>query len=95
MSQLYLVLVAYDIADPRRLRRVARVLEAAGDRVQKSVFECGLSADALKALRCRLRQIIDPRQDHILIQPVCTHCRSAITWQGKAPAASTEPFWIV
>src|SRR5207302_53333 len=33
-----LYLVAYDVADPRRLRRVARVLERAALRVQKSVF---------------------------------------------------------
>ncbi len=95
MSKLYLVIVSYDIADPRRLNRVAKVLEAAGTRIQKSVFECGLSPDALSALRLRLRRLIDPAEDHILITPICAHCRHHIHWQGKLPDASGEPYWIV
>jgi CRISPR-associated protein Cas2 len=33
-----LFLIAYDIADPKRLRRVARAMEKWGTRCQKSVF---------------------------------------------------------
>ena len=95
MSQPYLVIVCYDIADPRRLNRVAKTLEAVGVRVQKSVFECGLTPDALPALRLRLRRLIDPSEDHILIAPVCMRCRYQICWQGKLPDASTAPYWIV
>ncbi len=36
-------LIAYDIADPRRLRKVCKVMEAYGDRLQYSVFLCDLS----------------------------------------------------
>lgn len=95
MSVPGLVLVAYDIADPRRLRRVAKTLEAVGERIQKSVFECGLTPDGLIALRLRLRRLIDPQEDHILIQPLCERCRANILWQGKPPAPETEPFWII
>ncbi|MGZ0020559.1 CRISPR-associated endonuclease Cas2 [Nitrosomonas sp. wSCUT-2] len=95
MSEIYLVVVSYDIAHPYRLNRVAKVLEAAGVRVQKSVFECGLTPDALKALRLRLRRLIDPAEDHILIIPVCMRCRHHICWQGKLPDASTAPHWII
>jgi len=35
-------LVCYDIAHPKRLRRVARTLESFGTRLQYSVFECPL-----------------------------------------------------
>lgn len=95
MSERYLVLVAYDIADPRRLRRVAEALEEVGERVQKSVFECGLSAAGLAALRARVRQLIDAEEDRVLFQPLCNACRHRITWQGKPPPAATEAFWIV
>lgn len=95
MSAPSLILVGYDIADPRRLRRVADALEAVGDRVQKSVFECGLTPDGLHALRLRLRQIIDTSEDHVLIQPICKRCRAGIGWQGKPPPASCEPFWVI
>ena len=37
-----LTLLAYDIADPKRLSRVAKVCEDYGVRVQYSVFECHL-----------------------------------------------------
>jgi CRISPR-associated protein Cas2 len=95
MSDLYLVIISYDIADPRRLNRVAKLLEAAGERIQKSVFECGLTYDALLALRLRLRRAIDPTEDHILIIPVCARCRQHIHWQGKLPDAQSAPYWIV
>ena len=32
--------IAYDITDPKRLARVAKVCEAYGMRVQYSLFEC-------------------------------------------------------
>jgi hypothetical protein len=35
-------LVAYDISDPKRLSRVARVCKDYGIRVEYSVFECDL-----------------------------------------------------
>ena len=95
MSERHLVLVAYDIADPRRLQRVAHALEAVGDRVQKSVFECGLTPDGLIALRERLRTLIDPQEDHILLQPLCPRCRHTLVWQGKPPPAESEAFWVV
>lgn len=95
MTQYHLVLIAYDIAHPKRLRRVAKALEAAGDRVQKSVFECGLTRDGLLALRQRLRRLIDPNEDQILIQPICHRCRQDMHWQGKPPAPETDLFWIV
>ncbi len=95
MSKYYLIIISYDIAHPRRLSRVAKALESVGIRIQKSVFECGLTPDALIALRLRLRQIIDPAEDHILITPICARCRYHIGWQGKLPDVSTAPYWIV
>src|SRR4051794_37111107 len=36
-------LMAYDFSDPKRLRRVCKVMEAYGERLQYSVFLCDLS----------------------------------------------------
>ena len=65
-----LVLVAYDIqtADEhgrRRLRRVAKICESVGLRVQDSVFECILDAAQLRHLQERIKQEIDPKTDQI------------------------------
>ena len=54
-----LVLVCYDVstetkAGRRRLRRVARVCEGTGQRVQKSVFECQVDVAQFETLERRL-----------------------------------------
>ena len=63
-----LVLVCYDVstettAGRRRLRRVARVCESMGQRVQKSVFECQLNVAKFETLERELLAEIDPKQD--------------------------------
>lgn len=63
-----LVLVCYDVntettAGRRRLRRVAKVCEGTGQRVQKSVFECQIDQARFEDLECRLLAIIDPGLD--------------------------------
>jgi CRISPR-associated protein Cas2 len=88
-------IVAYDIADPKRLRKVAQQLEDAGERVQKSIFEVALSADERKRLERRLANSITHDEDHVLLHPVCTTCRARTLWQGLSPGPDHEPFWIV
>ena len=61
---MMLVVVAYDVnteneAGRRRLRRVARVCEGRGQRVQKSVFECLVDAGQWVVLRRDLAKEID------------------------------------
>ena len=63
-----LVLVCYDVsteskAGRRRLRRVAKVCESTGQRVQKSVFECQLDIAQFETLERDLLAEIDPQQD--------------------------------
>jgi len=63
-----LVLVCYDVstetkAGRRRLRRVARVCESTGQRVQKSVFECQLDVAKFESLERELLAEIDPKMD--------------------------------
>lgn len=63
-----LVLVCYDVstetkAGRRRLRRVAKVCESTGQRVQKSVFECQLDVAKFETLERELLAEIDPTMD--------------------------------
>lgn len=65
-------LVAYDVATEtaegrKRLRRVAQVCEAHGQRVQKSVFECTLKEAELEELKHRLFRVIDKDEDSLRI----------------------------
>lgn len=63
-----LVLVCYDVNTEtregrRRLRRVAKVCESTGERVQKSVFECQVNLMQMEELQRRLLEEINESQD--------------------------------
>jgi CRISPR-associated protein Cas2 len=65
-----LVIVCYDVntetrAGRRRLRRVAKVCEGIGQRVQKSVFECRLDLMQLEELERRLLAEIELKTDNL------------------------------
>lgn len=63
-----LILVCYYVSTEtkegrRRLRRVAKVCESTGQRVQKSLFECKLDVKQFETLERKLLAEIDPSQD--------------------------------
>jgi CRISPR-associated protein Cas2 len=57
--------IAYDISEDSRRARVAAVLQAYGDRVQRSVFVCLLEAGVLQEIRDRVSAIINPGTDSV------------------------------
>lgn len=59
-------LVSYDICDPKRLRRVAKVLEGFGVRLQYSVFECPLDDLRLAQAKAALQPVINHDEDQVL-----------------------------
>lgn len=66
------LLVAYDVntetnEGKRRLRKVAEVCLAYGQRVQKSVFECSLNEMQIISFKHRLLQCIDEQEDSLRI----------------------------
>lgn len=60
-------LVAYDIADPKRLRRVAKVCEGYGFRIQFSVFECPLDGLMVQKLLGDLQEQMNLDEDQVLL----------------------------
>lgn len=76
-------IVAYDIANPKRLRKVARTCEDFGLRKQFSVFVCRLSPTDLVRLRSRLYDIIDLDHDQVLFIPLCKRCSDLIEALGR------------
>lgn len=66
------VLLAYDVATDtaagrRRLRKVAQLCVAHGQRVQKSVFECDLTDGQLEELLYRLLAVINDGEDSLRV----------------------------
>lgn len=67
-----LIIICYDVntetsAGRRRLRRVAKVCESTGQRVQKSVFECKVNLMQFEELERRLIEEMDLNQDCLRI----------------------------
>lgn len=64
-NQAHLYLVAYDIANPKRLARVHSVLKRQGLPLQYSVFTLVIKRKALLRLMSVLTGLIHPGQDDI------------------------------
>ena len=80
-------IVAYDISDPKRLRKVATVCEDFGYRKQYSVFLCRLSPTDMVRLRGRLYDLIDLKADQVLFIPLCPRCVNGIEALGRPAEA--------
>ncbi|NWG32397.1 MAG: CRISPR-associated endonuclease Cas2 [Rhodocyclaceae bacterium] len=87
----FLVIVCYDVVTEtregrRRLRRVARICEGVGQRVQKSVFECRIDAAQFDELERRLLAEIEPQEDCLrfyrLTEPVRLHVKEYGTFRA-------------
>jgi CRISPR-associated protein Cas2 len=70
LNEPQLCLICYDIADPKRLSRVHRLLKEEGIPMQYSVFTARLSAKKLDRLLDGLLRRIDPRADDVRIYPL-------------------------
>jgi CRISPR-associated protein Cas2 len=63
-------LIAYDVADPKRLARVHRYLKSKAVPVQYSVFVTRASAVQIGAIRSALAKLIDLKTDDVRIYQV-------------------------
>jgi len=90
-----LVLVCYDVntedrAGRRRLRRVAKVCEGTGQRVQKSVFECQVNLAQMEDLERRLLNEIDLDTDCLRLYRMADTRGCEVREHGKFKATDFE-----
>lgn len=95
-----LIIVAYDVSTEtregrKRLRRVAKICEGTGQRVQKSVFECKVNLMQYEELERRLLAEIDEKEDNLrlyrLTEPVELHVKE----YGKFKAVDFDGSLII
>jgi CRISPR-associated protein Cas2 len=70
-----LVIVCYDVntetrAGKKRLRRIAKICEAVGQRVQQSVFECRINRIQFEQLERNLLSEINPAEDNLRLYQI-------------------------
>ena len=90
-----LVIVTYDVSTEtregrRRLRRVAKLCEGVGQRVQKSVFECQVDLLRFEELERRLLEEIDKEEDNLRIYRITEPTRLHVREYGCFRAVDFE-----
>lgn len=90
-----LVIVCYDVNTEtregrRRLRRVAKVCESTGQRVQKSVFECQVTLAQMEALERRLLAEIELAHDCLRLYRLADTKGCEVREHGKFKALDFE-----
>ena len=89
-----LMVVAYDVnttdtAGQKRLRKVAKLCEQYGLRVQNSVFEVLVDAAQLATLKANLSGVIDHDQDSVRFYRLGNHYQNRIATMGRTGPVQT------
>jgi CRISPR-associated protein Cas2 len=87
--------VAYDVADDRRRRAVARILGGCGRRVQESVFECRLTPGEWRWVRRRVGRVVERESDSVRWYPACLGCRGRLAHLDVSPGVGQGGHVIV
>lgn len=95
-----MVLVTYDVRTEtaegrRRLRRISRVCQNYGQRVQFSVFECLVDPAQWVAFRASLTSEIDPDDDSLRFYFLGSEWKRRVEHVGAKPAYDPEGPLIV
>jgi len=84
------VVVAYDIADDSRRRKISKTLEQYGVRCNESVFECLLSLSRIGKMKQKLLKLANDREDIILYYYLCLPCTMKRESIGPKPSFDPE-----
>lgn len=68
------LLIAYDIQDDKRRKKISDILEAFGYRVNFSVFEISISKTKYAKLLRHLQEILAKKEDSLRIYHICENC---------------------
>ncbi len=85
----------YDIANPKRLTKVAKTLENFGIRIQYSFFQCEISKNQVEKLKKALLKQIDTKQDKLFIYPLCEKCSQKVKTDGLGKILKITTFEII
>lgn len=90
-------IVAYDIGNSRRWRRVFKAMHGFGEWLQLSVFQCRLSGRRRAELETTLRELIKAGEDHVLVVDIGPADKTsvAITSIGKSYSAISREAVVI
>jgi len=87
------VVIAYDIRKDSTRASLAALLQAYGDRIQRSVFLLTVSSEELEKLKERIELLVDLEEDSVYVFRQCSLC-----WEGRECIGQAHPpeptlFW--
>ncbi|GAC40767.1 CRISPR-associated endonuclease Cas2 [Paenibacillus popilliae] len=90
-----LVLITYDVrtttsAGQRRLRRVSKLCQNYGQRVQNSVFECNVDAAQLASLKIQLVDLIEQKEDSLRFYQLGNNYKNKVEHIGVKESIDME-----
>ncbi|TGA97526.1 CRISPR-associated endonuclease Cas2 [Sporolactobacillus shoreae] len=90
-----LVLITYDVstvttAGQKRLRKVAKICQNYGQRVQNSVFECIVDATQFTTLKIELTAIIDVSRDSLRFYQLGKNYKNKVEHIGAKDSINLE-----
>lgn len=77
------MIVTYDIANPKRLNKVAKIMLDYGVRVQKSIFEVTVNNTVFVEMKARVENVIVTDDDGVKYFPICEKCAGTVEIIGQ------------
>lgn len=95
-----MVLITYDVntesaSGQKRLRKVAKICEKYGQRVQNSVFECLLDATQYIIVKNELKELINLEEDSLRFYRLGNNYKNQIDVEGKIINYSQDDILII
>jgi CRISPR-associated protein Cas2 len=85
-----LIVVAYDITDDKRRKKVFRLLKDFGDPRLRSVFECWVTPSTLGRLQRELGWIVKAHEDSVRCYFLCEQCEKRVEVRQRRPRGRDE-----
>ncbi|MGX7350716.1 CRISPR-associated endonuclease Cas2 [Enterococcus canis] len=90
-----MILVTYDVSTvekegKRRLRKVAKICQNYGIRVQNSVFECVVNQTEYTQMKIKLLAVVDDQEDSLRIYRLGKQYKSKVEHFGAKESINVE-----
>jgi CRISPR-associated protein Cas2 len=89
------MIVAYDIADPKRLGKIARIMKDYGHRVQQSIFEADIDERTFAEMRRRVEFVLVRAVDGVKYFPLCGRCADTLVALGVCAVVPLDEDYLL
>lgn len=88
-------IICYDTPSNKRRRKIAKICEGYGTRVQKSVFETNLDKKKMDELAEKLLESIDQQKDNLRIYEIPKDYLPKISVWGQIPLTEDKNLYFI